>query len=153
MRALIQRVKSGAVSTGGTHNVIGRGLVVLLGVGEGDTAADAGLLAAKTANLRIFPDERGRFDRSLLDVGGEALVVSQFTLYADASRGRRPDFASAARPEEARRLYEAFSAELRSAGAPVKNGVFAADMEVTIVNDGPVTIWLDTADLGRDRKK
>ncbi len=145
MRALIQRVKSGAVKTGSVHNSIGRGLVVLLGVGRGDAEADADLLAAKTANLRIFSNDEGKFDLSLLDVKGEALVVSQFTLYGDASKGRRPDFGEAARPEEARGLYERFAGALGAAGVPVKTGVFAADMEVTIVNDGPVTIWLDTA--------
>lgn len=144
MRALIQRVTGGAVRTGGVNNAIGRGLVVLLGVGEGDAEGDASLLAAKIANLRVFSNGEGKFDHSLLDVKGEALVVSQFTLYGDASRGRRPDFTAAAKPAEARRLYEHFCGALAAAGVPVKTGVFAADMEVTIINDGPVTIWLDT---------
>ncbi len=144
MRALVQRVKRGGVRAGGVHNAIGAGLVVLLGVGKGDSPREASLLAEKTANLRIFSNEEGKFDRSLLDVGGEALVVSQFTLYADSSRGRRPDFTGAARPEEADALYRAFVEALRSKGVPVKTGVFAADMEVEIINDGPVTIWLDT---------
>lgn len=144
MRALIQRVKRGAVRTTGAERAIGQGLVVLLGVGEGDAEADADLLAEKTASLRVFSNSDGKFDHSLLDVKGEALVVSQFTLYADASRGRRPDFTAAAKPAEANRLYEYFVKALAAKGAPVKTGVFAADMEVEIINDGPVTIWLDT---------
>lgn len=144
MRALIQRVKRGAVRTGGAERAIGRGFVVLLGVGEGDAEADADLLAEKTANLRVFSNSEGKFDHSLLDVKGEALVVSQFTLYGDASRGRRPDFTAAAKPAEANRLYEHFVKTLAAKGAPVKTGIFAADMEVEIINDGPVTIWLDT---------
>ncbi len=149
MRALIQRVKRGGVKTAGAHVTTGRGLVVLLGVGAGDSEADSDFLAEKTANLRIFPNAEGKFDHSLLDVKGEALVVSQFTLYGDASRGRRPDFAGAARPEEAARLYERFLAALRAKGVPVKTGVFAADMEVEIINDGPVTIWLDSRENKR----
>ncbi|MDD2804069.1 MAG: D-aminoacyl-tRNA deacylase [Elusimicrobiales bacterium] len=144
MRALIQRVKRGGVKTGAVHNAIDRGLVVLLGVGEGDSEADADLLAEKTAHLRIFSNAEGKFDHSLLDVKGSALVVSQFTLYGDASKGRRPDFTAAAKPAEAARLYEYYSERLRGKGVPVKNGVFGADMEVEIINDGPVTIWLDT---------
>jgi len=144
MRALIQRVKRGGVKTGAVHNAIGPGLVVLLGVGGGDTEADADFLAEKTANLRVFSNAEGKFDLSLLDVKGEALVVSQFTLYGDASKGRRPDFTAAAKPAEASRLYEHFAARLKEKGVPVKTGVFAADMEVEIINDGPVTIWLDT---------
>lgn len=144
MRALLQRVKRGYVKTGAVHNAIGRGLVVLLGVGEGDAEADADLLAGKTANLRIFSNAEGKFDHSLLDVRGEALVVSQFTLYGDAAKGRRPDFTAAAKPAEAARLYERFCAALRGLGVPVSTGVFAADMEVEIINDGPVTIWLDS---------
>ena len=144
MRALIQRVKRGGVKTGGIHNAIGRGLVVLLGVGKDDAETDADLLAEKTANLRIFPNEAGKFDRSLLDIKGEALVVSQFTLYGDASKGRRPDFTAAAAPAEADRLYNNFVGPLQARGLPVKTGVFAADMEVEIINDGPVTIWLDS---------
>ena len=147
MRALVQRVKRGAVSTGGVRSAIGAGLVVLLGVGKGDSAGEAALLAEKTANLRIFPNDAGKFDRSLLDTRGEALVVSQFTLYADSSRGRRPDFTGAARPEEADALYRSYVEALRAKGVGVKTGVFAADMEVEIINDGPVTIWLDTAEL------
>ncbi len=144
MRALIQRVKRGGVKTAGVHNTIGPGLVVLLGVGEGDSQADADLLAEKTANLRIFSNAEGKFDHSLLDVGGDALVISQFTLYGDAGKGRRPDFTAAAKPPEANRLYERFAAALRAKGLTVKTGIFGADMEVEIINDGPVTIWLDT---------
>ncbi len=144
MRALLQRVKRGGVRTGGLHNTIGPGLVVLLGVGGGDTEADAAALAAKTARLRIFSNAGGKFDHSLLDVKGEALVISQFTLYGDASKGRRPDFTSAAAPAEAARLYEYYAESLRAEGVPVKTGVFGADMEVEIINDGPVTILLDT---------
>jgi D-tyrosyl-tRNA(Tyr) deacylase len=117
---------------------------VLLGVGEGDAEKDAESLAAKIAGLRIFPDSEGRFDRSLLDTGGEALVVSQFTLYADTRRGRRPDFTGAAKPPEAARLYECFVSRLKAAGVSVKTGVFGAHMRLEIINDGPVTIWLDT---------
>jgi len=149
MRALIQRVKRGGVKTAGVHNTIGRGLVVLLGVGEGDSETDADFLAEKTANLRIFSNAEGKFDHSLLDVKGEALVVSQFTLYGDASKGRRPDFTAAAKPPEANRLYEYFLTVLRARGLTVKTGVFAADMEVEIINDGPVTICLDSKARGR----
>lgn len=123
---------------------IGRGYAVLLGVGEGDTGKDAEFLADKTANLRIFSNAEGKFDHSLLDVGGEALVVSQFTLYGDAGKGRRPDFTRAAKPGEARRLYEYFAKCLADKGVKVKTGVFAAHMTVEIKNDGPVTIWLDS---------
>jgi D-aminoacyl-tRNA deacylase len=121
------------------------GLVVLLGVAEGDTAADAERLAGQVARLRIFEDENGRFDRSLLDVGGAALVVSQFTLLADSRRqkGTRPDFSHAARPDVAEPLYERFCAALRELGVRVETGVFGARMQVELVNDGPVTIILD----------
>jgi D-tyrosyl-tRNA(Tyr) deacylase len=120
------------------------GLVVLLGVGEGDTEADADRLAGKVARLRVFEDEDGRFDSSLLDVGGAALVVSQFTLLADTAKGNRPSFSAAARPEVAEPLYDRFCESLRAEGVPVETGVFAARMQVEFVNDGPVTIVLDT---------
>lgn len=123
---------------------IDAGLVVLLGVGEGDTSADAERLAGKVARLRIFEDADGRFDRSLLDVGGAALVVSQFTVFADTAKGNRPSFSAAARPEVAEPLYERFCQSLRALGVPVETGVFAARMQVDLVNDGPVTIVLDT---------
>jgi D-tyrosyl-tRNA(Tyr) deacylase len=144
MRAVIQRAKRGGVKTEGAHNAIGPGLVILLGVGAGDAPADADALAEKTANLRIFSNAAGKFDHSLLDVKGEALVISQFTLYGDASKGRRPDFTAAARPAEANDLYERYVSALKALGVPVKTGVFAADMEVEIINDGPVTILLET---------
>jgi D-aminoacyl-tRNA deacylase len=122
---------------------IGAGLCVLLGVARGDTAEAAGRLAAKLARLRIFADEEGRFDRSLLDLGGSALVVSQFTLLADTSKGNRPSFTDAAPPDVAEPLYERFCHELRTLGVPVEQGVFGARMDVELVNDGPVTIVLD----------
>ena len=120
------------------------GLVVLLGVGEDDTGAEADRLAGKVARMRVFDDAAGRFDRSLLDVGGAALVVSQFTLLADMAKGNRPGFSAAARPELAEPLYERFCKALRGAGVPVETGVFGARMQVELVNDGPVTIVLDT---------
>ena len=128
-----------SVSPGGE---IGAGLCVLLGVARGDTAADAERLAAKVANLRIFENEEGKFDRSLLDVSGAALVVSQFTLIADTAKGNRPSFSGAARPEEAEPLYERFADALRALGVPVETGVFGARMAVELENDGPVTIVL-----------
>jgi D-tyrosyl-tRNA(Tyr) deacylase len=123
---------------------IGRGLCVLLGVARGDGEGEAARLAGKVARLRIFPDEAGRFDRSVEDVGGAVLVVSQFTLIADTAKGNRPSFAEAAPPEEAEPLYEHFCAELRGLGVPVGTGVFGARMELELVNDGPVTIVLDS---------
>ena len=123
---------------------IGGGLCVLLGVARADGEAEANRLAAKVARLRVFEDEAGRFDRSLLDVAGAALVVSQFTLVADTAKGNRPSFAEAAPPEQAEPLYERFCAELRGLGVTVETGVFGARMQVELVNDGPVTIILDT---------
>jgi D-tyrosyl-tRNA(Tyr) deacylase len=122
---------------------VGPGLCVLLGVAGGDSAAEADRLAAKIARLRIFEDAAGRFDRSLIDTGGGALVVSQFTLLADTAKGNRPSFTAAAPPEEAEPLYERVCAELRSLGVPVEQGRFGARMEVELVNDGPVTIVLE----------
>ena len=121
---------------------IGVGMCVLLGIARGDGAEDAARLAGKIARLRIFEDDAGRFDRSLLDTGGAALVVSQFTLIADTAKGNRPSFSDAAPPEEAEPLYERFCAELRALGVPVEQGVFGARMAVELVNDGPVTIVL-----------
>ena len=141
MRAVVQRVSQARVTPGGE---IGRGLCVLLGVARGDGEDEAARLAGKVARLRVFPDEAGRFDRSVEDVGGAVLVVSQFTLIADTAKGNRPSFAEAAPPEEAEPLYEHFCAELRNLGIPVEMGVFGAKMEVAIVNDGPVTIVLDS---------
>jgi D-aminoacyl-tRNA deacylase len=122
---------------------IGQGLCVLLGVAEGDAAADAERLAGKVARLRIFENDEGKFDRSLLDVGGESLVVSQFTLIADTAKGNRPSFAGAARPEQAEPLYEHFCEALAALGVGVARGVFGARMAVELVNDGPVTIVLE----------
>jgi D-tyrosyl-tRNA(Tyr) deacylase len=121
---------------------IGRGLAILLGIARGDGADDADQLAAKIARLRIFPDDAGRFDRSLLDVGGSALVVSQFTLIADTSKGNRPSFTEAARPEQAEPLYDRFCASLAELGVGVERGSFGSLMAVELVNDGPVTIVL-----------
>jgi D-tyrosyl-tRNA(Tyr) deacylase len=123
---------------------IGPGLCILLGVARADGEQEAGRLAGKVARLRIFPDDEGRFDRSVLDVAGTALVVSQFTLIADTAKGNRPSFGDAAPPEQAEPLYERFCVELRALGVPVETGVFGARMEVELVNDGPVTIVLDT---------
>ncbi len=129
---------------------IGAGLCVLLGVARGDTAAAAARLAGKVANLRIFENAEGRFDRSLLDTGGQALVVSQFTLIADTAKGKRPSFSEAAPPEEAERIYEAFCEALRALGAGVSTGVFGARMAVELVNDGPVTLILEMSPRALD---
>ena len=145
MRALIQRVNSASVRLpGGEARATGRGLLIYLGVGRGDSPETAKRLAEKAANLRIFSNAAGKFDRSVLEERGEVLVISQFTLYGDSKGGRRPDFTAAAPPQEARALYERFAELLREAGLPVKTGEFAARMEIASVNDGPVTIWLDT---------
>jgi len=144
MRAVCQRVAEARVRVGGdVVGEIGAGLCVLLGVAEGDGEAEAARLADKVARLRVFPDADGRFDRSVLESGGGALVVSQFTLIADTAKGNRPSFSRAAEPEEAERLYERFCTELAAAGVPVARGVFGATMAVELVNDGPVTIVLD----------
>lgn len=121
---------------------IGPGLMILICAMEGDTDAQADQLAAKIAKMRIFKDEAGKMNLSIRDIGGAALVVSQFTLAADL-RGNRPGFSTAAKPEEGKRLYEYFSARLRAEGLPVENGIFGADMDVSLNNDGPVTIWMD----------
>ncbi len=149
MRAVIQRVRLGRVSVEGqTVGEIGPGLVILAGVGHGDTPAEAGRLAAKIANLRIFSDAEGKTNLSLLDVGGEALVISQFTLYADARKGRRPGFTDAALPDVAAPLVERLAEGLRRAGVRrVETGRFGAVMLVEIHNDGPFTLVLDTAEL------
>ena len=152
MRALIQRVTEASVSIDGeVEGAIGPGLLVLLGVADGDADADAQYLADKIANMRIFADEQGRFNLSALDVRAELLVVSQFTLYADTRRGRRPDFTRAAAPDEANRLYELACGMFREKGLAVATGRFQAYMRVQLVNDGPVTILVDSADRGRPR--
>ena len=146
MRAVVQRVSEARVSADGEHvAACGPGLCVLLGVAATDTEALASKLAGRLAKLRIFPDEEGRFDRSVVDVGGSVLLVSQFTLIADTSAGNRPSFSGAARPEQAEPLYEQVAAELRALGVPVETGRFGAHMGVALVNDGPVTIVLDVA--------
>lgn len=142
----MQRVSGALVRVSGTTmGEIGPGLVVLLGVGTGDDGEDARRLAAKVARLRIFGDDAGRFNLSLLDTGGAALVVSQFTLLADTAKGHRPSFTAAATPELAELLYEDFCAALRELGVEVEAGVFGARMEVELVNDGPVTIVVDSS--------
>ncbi len=144
MRLLIQRVSQASVSVEGqTISKIGKGLLILLGIGHGDGEHQASFLAEKVANLRIFEDEQGKTNLSVLDVKGEAIVVSQFTLYADASKGRRPSFINAALPEVAAPLVERFIELLRSNGVPCKGGKFGEHMQVEIHNDGPVTIWLE----------
>ena len=142
MRALIQRVASVTVD-GATTGSIGPGLLVLVCAMQGDTETQSEWLARKVVNLRIFRDGEGRMNRSLIDTGGEALVVSQFTLAAE-TKGNRPGFSTAAPPEEGKRLYEHFSDAMRAHGVTVANGIFGADMKVSLVNDGPVTIWLDS---------
>jgi D-tyrosyl-tRNA(Tyr) deacylase len=144
MRTVIQRVARGSVAVEGQRVAeIGPGLVILLGVGQGDGEAQADWLAEKVANLRIFEDEAGKMNRSVLEVGGSALVVSQFTLYADTQKGRRPAFVAAAPPEVAERLVTYFAHKLQSYGVPTQSGVFRAHMRVEIHNDGPVTIVLE----------
>jgi D-aminoacyl-tRNA deacylase len=144
VRALIQRVIEASVEVGGERiAAIGAGLLVLVAAGAGDGSGEAAQLAGKVSRLRIFADSDGRMNRSLTDTGGEALVVSQFTLYADVSRGNRPGFTGAAPPELGEQLVAAFAADLRSLGVPVATGRFGAHMHVHLVNDGPVTIWLD----------
>jgi D-tyrosyl-tRNA(Tyr) deacylase len=147
VRALLQRVSRAEVRVGEeTTASIGPGLLILLGVGREDDAAAADALARRVTELRIFADDEGRTNRSILEIAGEALVVSQFTLYADTSRGRRPGFTNAADPAVANQVYQRFAEALRKAGvADVQTGSFGAEMAVELVNDGPFTIWLDTA--------
>jgi D-aminoacyl-tRNA deacylase len=145
VRTVVQRVTRASVTVGGeVVSQIGPGALVLLGVASGDGAGEAERLAGKIARLRVFENEDGRFDRSLVDVGGEALVVSQFTLLADTGKGNRPSFTDAADPERAEPLYDEFCAALANAGVPVSRGVFGARMVVSLENDGPVTIVLDS---------
>ena len=144
MRAVVQRVTRASVRVdGAVAGEIGRGLLVLLGVGRGDAAADADAMAEKIANLRIFADGEGQMNLSVLQAGGAVLVVSQFTLYGDARRGRRPSYTAAAPPEIANELYRRFVERIAATGLPVAEGVFRAHMEVELVNDGPVTLLLD----------
>ena len=149
MRALIQRVTSGKVTTGGkVIGEIGQGYVILLGVREGDIETEAELLASQTVNLRVMSDSEDKMNKSILDVGGEILVISQFTLYADPSAGRRPSFLQAAKPELANKLYIHFISQLKKLRVKnVQAGEFGAYMSVSLVNDGPVTIMLDTNHL------
>jgi D-aminoacyl-tRNA deacylase len=145
VRAVVQRVSRARVTIDGrVTSEIGAGMMILLGVGREDSAGAAATLAGKVANLRIFDDAEGKMNRSLLDIAGAALVVSQFTLYADLSRGRRPGFEFAAPPELANQLYEEFVRDLRALGVRVETGLFQARMSVELVNEGPVTILLDT---------
>jgi len=151
MRAVIQRVSSASVKVDGkTVGAIERGFLVLVGVTHGDTRAEADWLARKIAGLRIFEDEAGKMNLGLADIGGAVLVVSQFTLYGDARKGRRPDFLQAARPEQAEPLITYFVEQLHSLGVTVATGQFHAHMQVALVNDGPVTLWLDTEDVLRE---
>ena len=144
MRLLIQRVSRASVTVNQqTISSIGKGLLILLGIGHGDWEEQAQFMAEKTANLRIFEDEQGKTNLSVLDVKGEAIVVSQFTLYADTRKGRRPSFIDAALPELAAPLVDRFVELLRSHGVPTQTGQFGANMQVEIHNDGPVTIWLE----------
>ena len=145
MRAVVQLVKKAAVSVNDTVIAeIGRGLLVLLGVSKNDTARDAKMLAGKIAHLRIFPDQGRLMNLSALDVGGQMLIVSQFTLYGDCRKGRRPSYSDAALPEKAEELYELFIQETSKLGIPVASGKFQAMMEVSLINDGPVTLLLDS---------
>ena len=146
MRAVVQRATSASVAVDNeTVSSIETGLLVLLGVGEDDTPQDIDYLARKVAGLRVFPDEAGNMNRSLLDAGGQALVISQFTLYGDVRRGMRPSFTKAMLPEQAERLYEQFVVALQGQGVPCQRGVFGAMMDVSLVNSGPVTILLDSS--------
>ncbi len=148
MRALLQRVSRASVTVEGQiTGQIERGLLVFLGVGQGDSAAQVKILADKIVQLRIFEDESGKMNRSLLDIHGSMLVVSQFTLYADTRKGRRPSFISAASPTLAIPLYEQFKTTVAAYDIYVASGIFGADMAVELLNDGPVTIWLDTDEL------
>lgn len=152
MKAVLQRVKTSEVRVNGeTVGRCGRGLMILLGVAAGDTENDAEVLAAKILKLRIFEDDNGKMNKSITEIGGEALVVSQFTLLANISHGNRPDFLSAEKPDRACELYEYFVSLLRDGLSHVGTGVFGADMEVKIVNDGPVTIVADSNELKRSK--
>ncbi|MEA2012501.1 MAG: D-aminoacyl-tRNA deacylase [Verrucomicrobiota bacterium] len=153
MRILIQRVsKSSVIVENNTVGKIGKGFLIFLGVGEGDTQEDVDYLIEKCVNLRVFPNEKGKFHYSLLDVKGEVLVVSQFTLYASTRKGRRPDFSDAADPQISEELYEYFVKKIEKKGILVSTGVFGAKMDVEIHNDGPVTIMIDSEQKHRKRR-
>lgn len=149
MRAVVQRVSGASVAVSGeTVGKCGRGFLILLGVARGDTEADADVLAAKLSKLRVFEDGNGKMNLSLSDIGGELLIISNFTLYADCRHGNRPDFLMAEAPAEANRLYEYFTDRMKTlSGCPTGTGVFGADMKVSIENDGPVTLVIDSPDL------
>lgn len=148
MRAIIQRVTHASVTIdGAVKGAIGQGLMILLGVSEGDSEAEAVYLADKCTGLRIFTDENDKMNLSAADIGGSLLVISQFTLYGDCRKGKRPSFVRAARPEQAIPLYEKFLERCRESGLPVETGEFGADMQVELLNDGPVTIVMDTAEM------
>ncbi|MGV3620045.1 MAG: D-aminoacyl-tRNA deacylase [Archangium sp.] len=147
MRAVLQRVKEASVTVdGAVTGKIGAGLLVLLGVGKGDTEQDLDFMLDKIPQLRIFEDDAGKMNKSLLDTSKAMLAVSQFTLYADTKKGRRPSFIDAMAPDEAKRLYALFCTKARALGLTVEEGIFAADMKVALINDGPVTICLDSVD-------
>ena len=153
MRVVLQRVADASVRVGDDAvGAIGRGLVVLLAAGAEDTDDDVAYIVDKTLDLRIFPDSEGRFDRSVRDIGGDLLVVSQFTLYGDTRKGRRPSFTAAAPPDAATRVFDDAVARFRRSGLRVETGVFRAMMQVSLVNDGPVTLWLDSAERHRPRR-
>ena len=153
MRAVLQRVRSASVTVDGqTVGSIGRGLVVLLAIGRGDEPDDEAYVVDKTVNMRIFPDDGGHMNRSALEVGAELLVVSQFTLYGDTRKGRRPSFTAAAPPESAAARFDDAVERFRATGLRVETGRFGEMMDVALVNDGPVTIWLDSAERHRSRR-
>ena len=154
MRLVIQRVARATCRVDGEiTGEISQGLLVLVGVAAGDEPDESQRMAAKTAELRIFNDEQGRFERSLTDVGGGALVISEFTLIADVRKGRRPSFNGAARPSDARPVYEAYGKALSALGVKVEYGRFGTHMDIDLINDGPVTIVIDSADLDRPRRQ
>lgn len=151
MRILLQRVSRASVQVDGTVvGEIGAGLLALVGVGQGDDESAADRLVDKMVALRIFPDEGGKMNRSVADIAGGVLMISQFTLYADCRKGRRPSFVAAAPPEQAQRIYAHAVERVRAAGVPTASGTFAADMQVSLINDGPVTILLDSEDMRRE---
>ena len=154
MRAVIQCVRKADVSVnGGEARAIGPGIVILLGVKDTDTLDIVPKLAEKCANLRVFPDEEGKLNKSAVDLGYSALVVSNFTLYGDCRKGKRPNFMAAGQPEAAQRLYEYFVRQCRERGAPVETGHFGAHMEIDMQADGPVTIWMDTDEMRKGQKR